>query len=95
MCIILGSCKCSVVRELSIVILHLVGQLLVFPSSVLLGSLAVLSMGVCFLRGGVPSSSFSEVFVVSVGRSIGRLMYVALVGAFVGRWLAWWGVGAV
>ena len=87
-CVLLGPCKLSVVRELSIVLLHMVEHLLVFPSSVLLGALIVLSMGVFLIWGGMPASSFSEVFVTSVGRSIGCLLYVGPVGAFVDRWLA-------
>ena len=82
-------------RELSIILLPLVEQLLVFPSSVFLEFFVGLSMGVYFLWGAIPAPFFSEVFVASVGRSIRCLLYVAPFGAIVGRWLAVWGVSAV
>jgi len=71
-------------RELSIVLLHLVEYVLVCTISVFLGSLVGFSMGVCFLWGGIPASPFSEVFVASVGRFIGRLLCGTPVGGVVG-----------
>ena len=52
-------------------------------------------MCVHLVWGGFPSSVFTEVFVSSMGRFVGRLLCGTLIGAVVGLWLEVWGVGAV